>query len=502
MIMGFTNSSLVEFTLLSPNHSGLRTKRIDRISPHCVVGQCSAEGLGDWFHRPSTQASSNYGIDKDGRVGLYVEEKNRSWCTSSNENDQRAVTIECASGKVEPYAMNEVVYDRLIDLCVDICQRNGKKKLLWFGDKDKSLSYQPKEDEMLITVHRWFSNKSCPGNWLYARLGDLTTKVTARLNGGEAEAIPSGMQAREFISLSEEQVIAKVGALFTADQKQSGILASVSMAQFILESGYGKSELAQGANNCFGMKKSLSGNTWGGSTWDGSSVYTKKTQEQRADGSYVTITADFRRYGCVEDSIADHSAYLIGAKNGSKLRYDGLRGCTDYKKAAQIIKDGGYATSLAYVDKLCSIIERWKLTQYDVSGESSDVVKYYRVRKSWDDAKSQLGAYTVLANAKAMADKHPGYEVYDWNGRQVYHEVAEGATSGMSNADCPFMVKVSIPDLNIRKGAGTNTAKTGAYTGVGVFTILEVKDGKGADAGWGKLKSGAGWISLDFCQRV
>ena len=104
--MGYTNSPLVAFTLLSPNHSGQRTKIIDRISPHCVVGQCSAEGLGDWFHRPSTQASSNYGIDKDGRIGLYVEEKNRSWCTSSNENDQRAVTIECASGKVEPYAMS------------------------------------------------------------------------------------------------------------------------------------------------------------------------------------------------------------------------------------------------------------------------------------------------------------------------------------------------------------------------------------------------------------
>ena len=500
--MGFTNSSLVAYTKLSPNHSGQRTMKIDRITPHCVVGQCSAEGLGDWFYRPSTQASSNYGIDKDGRVGLYVEEKNRSWCTSSNENDQRAVTIECASGKVEPYAMNEVVYDRLIDLCVDICQRNGKKKLLWFGDKQKSLSYQPKEDEMLITVHRWFANKSCPGNWLYARLGDLATKVTARLSGGESEAIPSGMQAREFQNLTEAQVIAKVGALFTADQKKSGILASVSMAQFILESGYGKSELALGANNCFGMKKSLSGNTWGGSTWDGVSVYTKKTQEQNADGSYVTITADFRRYSCVEDSIADHSAHLLGAKNGSKLRYEGLKGCTDYKKAVQIIKDGGYATSLTYVDKLCSIIERWKLTQYDVAGEASDVVKYYRVRKSWEDAASQLGAYTILANAKAMADKHPGYEVYDWNGKQVYPEVAEGASGGMTNADCPFLVKVSIPDLNIRKGSGTNTAKTGQYTGIGVFTIVEVREGKGSDKGWGRLKSGAGWISLDYCQKV
>ena len=500
--MGFSNSPLVAFTLLSPNHSGLRTKRIDRISPHCVVGQCTAEGLGDWFHRPSTQASSNYGIDKDGRVGLYVEEKNRSWCTSSSENDQRAITIECASGKAEPYAMNEVVYDRLIELCVDICKRNGKKNLIRFGDKDKSLYYDPKDDEMLITVHRWFANKSCPGNWLYARLGDLAAKVTDRLSGGEAEVIPSGMQAREFQNLTEAQVIAKIGPLFTADQKKSGILASVSMAQFILESGYGKSELAQGANNCFGMKKSLSGNTWSGSTWDGSSVYTKKTQEQNADGSYVTITADFRRYGCVEDSIADHSAYLLGARNGNKLRYDGLKGCTDYKKAVQIIKDGGYATSLTYVEKLCGIIERWRLTQYDVAGEASGVVKYYRVRKSWDDAKSELGAYTVLANAKAMADKHLGYEVYDWNGKLVYPEVAEGATDRMSNADCPFLVKVSIPDLNIRKGAGTNTAKTGAYTGVGVFTITQVKSGSGSTLGWGKLKSGAGWISLDYCKRV
>ncbi|MGN0422065.1 MAG: mannosyl-glycoprotein endo-beta-N-acetylglucosamidase, partial [Lachnospiraceae bacterium] len=171
----------------------------------------------------------------------------------------------------------------------------------------------------------------------------------------------------------------------------------------------------------------------------------------------------------------------------------------------QIIKDGGYATSLTYVEKLCSIIERWKLTQYDVgsSGGTGDtVVKYYRVRKSWEDAASQLGAYTVLANAKAMADKHPGYEVYDWNGKQVYSEAAEGTESRMTNADCPFMVKVSIPDLNIRKGAGTNTAKTGQYTGVGVFTILEVKDGKGSDKGWGRLKSGTGWISLDYCLRV
>ena len=188
--MAYTNSNMVAYTNLSPNHSGQRPHGIDRITPHCVVGQCTAEGLGDWFAKSSTQASSNYGIDKNGRVGLYVEEKNRSWCSSSGANDQRAVTIECASDTSEPYAMNSAVYATLIKLCVDICKRNGKKKLIWFGDKDKTLNYSPKSDEMILTVHRWFANKSCPGNWLYARLGDLASKVTAQLGG--AASTPAG----------------------------------------------------------------------------------------------------------------------------------------------------------------------------------------------------------------------------------------------------------------------------------------------------------------------
>ena len=181
--MAYTNSSLVSYTKLSPNHSGQRTHSIDRITPHCVVGQCSVETLGSIFYPTSRQASCQYGIGPDGRIGMYVEDKNRSWCSSSNANDQRAITIECASDTTEPYAMNSKVYDALIKLCVDICKRNGKKKLIWLGDKDKTLNYNPKSDEMVITVHRWFANKSCPGNWLYARLGDLATKVTAQLGG-------------------------------------------------------------------------------------------------------------------------------------------------------------------------------------------------------------------------------------------------------------------------------------------------------------------------------
>lgn len=175
---------MVAYTRLSPNHSGQRTHSIDRITPHCVVGQLSAESICGCFTSPSRQASCNYGIGTDGKVSLCVEEKNRSWCSSSNANDQRAVTIECASDKTEPYAMNSRVYDSLIKLCTDICKRNGKRKLLWLGDRNKTLNYTPKSDEMVLTVHRWFANKSCPGGWLYARLGDLAAKVTAALGTG------------------------------------------------------------------------------------------------------------------------------------------------------------------------------------------------------------------------------------------------------------------------------------------------------------------------------
>ncbi len=498
--MAYTNSSMVTYTKLSPNHSGQRTHSIDRITPHCVVGQCTAEGLGDWFAKSSTQASSNYGIDKDGRVGMYVEEKNRSWCSSSNANDQRAVTIECASDTTEPYAFRDVVYQTLIKLCVDICKRNGKTKLLWFGDKYKTLNYEPKSGEMILTVHRWFANKSCPGNWMYARMGDLAEKVTAALGSGtdgkDGATTSQGTQASAFSGLSEADVVKSVGTLFTADQKKTGILASASMAQFILESGYGKSELAQNANNVFGIKCSLSGNTWSGSTWDGKSKYTKQTTEQHTDGSYETITADFRKYPCVEDSIADHSAYLLDAKNGSKLRYEGLKGCTDYKKAVQIVKDGGYATSLTYVEKLCSIIEKWKLTDYDVTDSGGEVIRWYRVRKSWADSKTQKGAYKILDNAKKCADQNPGYKVFDADGKVVYEpKAAEPAVK------VPFLVKISISDLNIRKGPGTDYGRV-RFCPVSVYTIMEVKAGQGSKAGWGKLKSGIGWIALDYIVEI
>lgn len=173
-----SNSPLISYTALSPNHSGKRTHEIDTISIHCMAGNLSVESCGALFAQSSRQASSNYGIGSDGRIALYVDEGNRSWCTSSNANDQRAVTIEVANyPAADPWPVTDAAYAALIDLLVDICQRNGIKRLLWKADK--SLIGQVGQQNM--TVHRWFAAKACPGDWLYERHGQIAGEVNERL---------------------------------------------------------------------------------------------------------------------------------------------------------------------------------------------------------------------------------------------------------------------------------------------------------------------------------
>ena len=187
--MAYTNSPLATVKVLSPNHSGQRTHVIDTITIHCVVGQCTAKRIGEIFLPESRKASSNYGIGYDGEIGLYVEEKNRSWCSSSESNDQRAITIEVASDTTHPYAVTDKAYAALIDLVTDICKRNNIKKLLWKGDK----SLIGQVDKQNMTVHRWFANKACPGEYLYERHGAIADEVNKRLNAVE-ETKPSTAQ--------------------------------------------------------------------------------------------------------------------------------------------------------------------------------------------------------------------------------------------------------------------------------------------------------------------
>ena len=247
-----SNSALVSYTRLSPNHSGKRTQAVSRITPHCVVGNCSVESLGEVFAKPSRQASSNYGIGVDGRVALFVDEGNRSWCSSSGENDQRDITIECASNNKEPYDFKDAVYASLIELCADICRRYGKTKLLWINDKAKALAYQPKAGEMLLTVHRWFAATACPGTWMMEHMADLSEKVTAKLGEAAVETVkpeeekkvtPSGTAASDKEDPEKtiwDYLMGKIGNAMGAAGLMGNLYAESGLKSNNLQNSYNK----------------------------------------------------------------------------------------------------------------------------------------------------------------------------------------------------------------------------------------------------------------------
>lgn len=232
---------------------------------------------------------------------------------------------------------------------------------------------------------------------------------------------PAGTQSAEFNGLTEPQAAAKILALARDEGKRAHILTSLIAAQAILESGYCRTtELVKKSNNCFGMKCTLSGNTWP-SAWDGVSKVKVKTPEQDPAGNTYYIYADFRKYPSIEKSFEDHSCYLLGAMNGSRRRYEGLTDCRTYKEAITLVKAGGYATDVNYVSKLCSIVERFELDKYDaeVAGSAAPADKYV-VRKTWEDTASQTNSFCNLDYAKREADKY-GYAVYEREtGKEVY----------------------------------------------------------------------------------
>ena len=215
-----SNSSLVNYTKISPHRNSPRNHKIDTITIHCVVGQCAVEPLGELFQ--TKEASSNYGIGYDGRIGMYVEEKDRSWCSSNAENDNRAITIECASDTFEPYAINDKVYKSLIKLCADICKRNDIKELKWKADP----SLIGQVDKQNMTVHRWFlPTKSCPGDYIYNRLGKIAAEVNTLLGVTSANKKINEEIAKEVIQgkwgngVERKEALTKAGYDYDAVQK-------------------------------------------------------------------------------------------------------------------------------------------------------------------------------------------------------------------------------------------------------------------------------------------
>lgn len=219
-----SNSPLVDYTRISPNKNSPRNHKIDTITIHCVVGQCTVETLGNIFAPTSRQPSSNYGVGTDGKIGMYVEEKDRSWCSSNAANDDRAVTIEVASDTKHPYAVNDRAFAALLDLVTDICKRNGIKKLVWSTKKADRVNHK---NGCNMTVHRDYANKSCPGDYLYNRHGEIAAEVNRRL--GVADTAPDAGAAQGVTVYTVKKgdtlsrIAAKYGTTYQAIAAYNGI---------------------------------------------------------------------------------------------------------------------------------------------------------------------------------------------------------------------------------------------------------------------------------------
>ena len=406
-----SNSPLVVYTKLSPNHSGKRTKKIDTITIHCMAGNCSVETCGNLFASSARQASSNYGIGTDGRIALYVDEANRSWCTSSNANDQRAVTIEVANnGGAPDWPVSAKAYAALLDLVTDICKRNGIKRLVWSTRKNDRVNHL---NGCNMTVHRDYENKSCPGDYLYNRHGQIAAEVNKRLGVKDAGSSTGGQTS------GNTETGLKVGDVVDFKGTQHYTSAAAKDAKICKPGKATITAIAAGKAHPYHLK-AVSG---GGSTV----------------------------YGWVNAADISTGNTETGLKVGDVVDFKGTQ---------------HYTSAAAKDAKIC---------------------------------KPGKATITAIAAGKA----HPYHlKAVSGGGSTVYGWVnAADISTGSTGTATSYRVRTTADVLNIRKGPGTNYGVAGQIKGKGIYTIVAEAAGPGATK-WGKLKSGAGWISLDYVTKL
>jgi len=421
--------------------------------------QPSAQVFVNSWNRPGVGACVHAFIDaNDGTVYQTLPWDHRAWHCAGSGNDTHISVEMCEPACIDytsgsgftcsndQLARQNVVtcYISAVELFAELCQKFNLDPLTQICSHKEGYDMGIASDHG-DPEHLW------KGLGMPYTMDGFRRDVKACIEGKEADMEEVEGTARMLTDMPIEEVIKTLGAIALWDNRKTGVLGSLTVAQAILESGYGKSELAQNANNFFGMKENLSGNTWEGSTWKGD-VYTKMTNEETLDGEIITIEANFRKYPTIADSFADHSAYLVGAKVGGINRYEGIQGCTDFKRSAEILMEGGYATASNYVAQLVSLYERYDLKRYEYVPEPVEPT--------------------------APVDSAP-----------------KKPTVKDLKAAVPFLVCVDTPDLTVKSNAGKGYKSKGV-TGIGIFTITKVRKGTGSKLGWGKLKSGAGYIPL------
>lgn len=427
-----TNSSLVVYTKLSPNCTKPRNHDIDTISIHTMAGNLSVETCGLLFADPKRQASSNYGIGSDGRIAMYVEEHNRSWCTSNRANDMRAITIEVASINTTDFMPSDAAFDALISLVADICKRNNIKALIWDTDKSARINHK---NGCNMTVHRDFKNKACPGDWLYLHMDDISKKVNTRLSS--PALIPSGPVISP--GANEELEMYR----FLKSKKENNIVIFSLMGNIWAESGIRANNLQNSFEKRLGTDEE----------------YTKKVD----NGSYTNFVRDGAGYG--------YAQWTFWSRKQKLLEYAKKKGVSIANPQMQ--REFFYEELTTTYKGMMAELRKAKTIR-----EGSDIVltKYERPKDQSEAVKIRRASYGQM-----LYDKYAGVE-------------DPTPSNEPTKVQLPFRVRVIDSCLNIRKEPNAKSAKVGSITDHGVYTIVEIE--YVGTTMWGKLKSGVGWICL------
>ena len=541
--MAYTNSNLATYRKVTRHCNPGRRDPIDRITIHCVVGQCTAQGGVDYFYSTNRQASSNYVVGLDGSVGISVDEADIAWTSSSFENDKRAITIEVASDVTPPYAVTDAAYERLIELCADICKRNGRKRALWITapkqtnniwqqgqlDMAAAFAHDLKDDEMLFTVHRWFSaSKSCPGDYLHGRMGDIVNRVNQLLGSPSKPSTdkpkdPTPSTVSGVVSKREDTIY---NYLVTKELPLAAICGI--MSNMYQESGYISNNLQNSYERMLGKTDE---------------AYTRAVD----DGTYDNFIYDKAGYGLVQwtfwtlkkellDYAKKHNKSIGDYKVQCDLLYEqfkrdaklwqilqhapataeaaytcGYRICYDFERPANkevnSKQRGQYAKQLfnkyapehkddpviTKPDKEDSLYGKLKV------GETYQFVGSYQYQtvNSSKPVAADYNGYIKILQKQPEQHKHPILaRSVDDQGKFIPSIYGWIDVTDIEEPFKPYRVKVTDSSLNIRSGPSTSYRINGVITDKGVYTIVEEKNG------WGKLKSGAGWISLYYTREA
>lgn len=533
--MGYSNSSLINYTKLSPNKTTTNRLPIDRITIHHMAGNCSIEACGAMFAKSSQRSSSNYGIGTDGRIALYVEEKHSSWCSSSTANDKRAVTIEVAnsSNTDSNWPVSDKALDATIRLCADICKRNGKTRAVYFPTLAEFNNYVQKPNEMAFTLHEFFKQKNCCGPYLKSKHPYIIEQVNKILSSGGTATAPTTPIMTTTPSLPLPYLVrVKANGLNIrsgpgTNNSIMGCITDKGIYTIVNETKVGTSswgELKLGGwiaieDTYVDKLRSVTENN--GST--PSPVDPEETDLSTGIGIDEIVWKFFHNKGINDYAVSAIEGVLyassgLSSNNLANLYNNKLNmSDTEYTNAVDngsytnFVNDGaGYGLAQwTYSSRKAGLQTLASMKNKSV-GDLNLQLDYIwnELETNYKSALNELKNSTSLEDAvRTFLKGYAGVDPEKYLESRVnyaqgyFNKFSNGNISGGTENKVPYTIRVTANTLNIRKEPTTQSEVVDKITDRGVYTIVEERlKVDGYD--WGKLKSGIGWIALSWIEKL